>query len=207
MAQQFFKKYASLFAGDSTMYAAAVTDIIYSPRRYYKNQRIAYRFLHRFPRDYYLFDDRVLKDKRTARAIIKESGGYSFSSLPLEVRSDEKLAAFAFQLCPIIGYSIPYMVRRRICTPDLVDMICRFPTDRLTSCVTKYLPRAAFREYAQRKLKEREAFIQVFMQWGLPAVLNHLVAEYADIAMEREPIDDTCGPAIYWIRTLRRGAC
>ena len=206
MAQQFFKKYASLFAGDMTMYAAAVTDLIYSPRRYYNNQRIAYRFLRSFPRNYYLFDPRVLKDKRTARVVIKESGGYSFSSLPLEVRSDEKLAAFAFQLQPMIGYSIPYLVRRRICTPDLVDVICRFPTDRLTSCVTKYLPRAAFREYAQRKLKEREDFIQVFMQWGLPAVLNHAVAEYADVAMERERIDDSCGPAIYWIRTLRR-AC
>ena len=206
MAKQFFKKYASLFTGDMTLYGEAVMDIIYSPRRYYNNQRIAYRFLRSFPRNYYLFDPRVLKDKRTARAVIKESGGYVFSNLPLEVRSDEKLAAFAFQLCPMIGYSIPYLVRRRICTPDLVDVICRFPTDRLTSCVTKYLPKAAFRAYAKRKLKERDAFIQVFMQWGLPAVLNQMVAEYADLAMERERIDDTCGPSIFWIRTLRR-AC
>ena len=187
----------------SDYFGEMVNIIIYTPRAV--TPRLMRRFLKKYPLYYFLFERSKLLQPKIARLIIKASNGRVFANLPDPIRSNEKLAALAWQLNPMMGYGVAYPLRRVIATPEFVRELMQFPRDQQSCCCIKYIPRAAVRRYARETLLERAAFFVFLHKSPLPGHLNEWVGQFIPIEGHRKPRFDFLKP-IHWLARLRRYA-
>ena len=167
------------------------------------DKQVALVYLNCFPRYWFLFDRAIRADVDVARMLIVRSGGTLFSNLPGSVRENEDLALFAFELFPMIGYSIHYKIRRKIVTLAVACRVAEQPNDVLSLKMMRFIPAPVRRQYARDKLAERAAF-RVFLRTSLPATLNQVVGAFLGLALGRKP-PSGC-KKIYWPLYLKREA-